>query len=106
MNTTAQLFEISEIALLTFANEITMRGMIHRDNLSYETEICINSNQLNRVINSLQLQNPESDVTGSFVDHSDGYGNTLYFFYAEQLENRHIDFETFTELQDLKKIRA
>jgi hypothetical protein len=106
MNTAAQTFEISEITLLTFADEICMRGVIHKKNLSYDTELNINSHQLNKVINALQMQNPESDVTGSFINQSDGYGNTLYFLYGNQLENRMIELDTLTELDTVKRIRA
>ena len=106
MNTGTQHFEISEIALLTFADEITMRGTIHKSNLSYETELSISSSQLNRVINALQVQNPELDVADTLLDQSNGYGNSLCFLSVDQLENRMIDFDSFTELKEIKRIRA
>ena len=106
MNTTAQTFEISEITILTFPDEISMRGVIHKNNLSYETALNINSHQLNKVINSLQMLNPESDVMASFEDQTDGYGNTLYFFYGDQLNNCTIELDAFSDLHEMKRIRA
>ncbi|MFN6014456.1 MAG: hypothetical protein ACK47F_07195 [Flavobacteriales bacterium] len=106
MHTPAHLFEISEIAFLTFANEITLRGTIHRGTLHYETELCLNSSQLNKVINALQHLNPEADITGSFIDQHDGYGNTVYFFYGDQLDQRIIALDHLSELKEIKRIRA
>jgi hypothetical protein len=106
MNTTAQTFEISEITILTFADEICMRGVIHKNNLSYETSLSINSHQLNKVINTLQMLNPASDVADCFKNQTDGYGNTLYFFYGDQLNNCEIELDAFSDLNEMKRIRA
>jgi hypothetical protein len=103
---TAQTFNLKEIAILSFANEIIMRGKITKNNLSYESQISINSHQLNKVINELQKQNPEDDISGSFRTETDGYGNVIYFLNVTELSENSIDLDRFVIWSESMQIRA
>lgn len=103
---TAHTFNLAEIAILSFANEITMRGKVTKNNLCYESQITINSHQLNKVINELQKQNPDEDISGSFQTESDGYGNTIYFFNGTKLAENGLAFDSFAIWNESKQIRA
>jgi hypothetical protein len=106
MGTFNQTISIKEIIFLTANNEITLFGTASRDLLTYETQISINSSQLNRIINSLQGKNESVQVSEMFESRSTENGQVLFYLDGTSLTNSEIDFHTFSQNEVLKQIRA
>ena len=106
MVTLNQTISIKEIIFLTANNEITLFGTASRDLLSYETQISINSSQLNRIINTLQSKNESLEVSEMFESRSTENGQVLFYFDGSALTNSEIEFCAFSQNEVLKQIRA
>lgn len=106
MRTLSPTIEINEILVLTGSDEITIAGTVKRDLLNYETRIEIQSTQLNRVINELQKNNPEIEISSMFQSRPLASGQS--FFYMKGLENinSEIAIETITHSRMIRQIRA
>ena len=101
-----QKIEIKDIILLTETNEITLTGRISRNMLQYDTQISIDSTQLNLIINQLQRMNPEYEVSAMFASNKAANGKQLYYFDGQDLANNSLEVDTFASSRDLLQIRA
>lgn len=101
-----QTIEIKEILILTGCEEITIVGVVNRDLLRYETQLEIQSTQLNMVINQLQKKNPEIEISEMFQSRSASNGKT--FFYLSELDKLDtlIDIDTIYQDKLIRQIRA
>lgn len=106
MGTFNQTIRIKEIIFLTANNEITLFGTASRDLMTYETQISINSSQLNRIINSLQGKNESHEVAEMFESRSTENGQILFYFDGTALSNSEIELHNFAQNEVLKQIRA
>ncbi|MEY3238053.1 MAG: hypothetical protein RI883_2154 [Bacteroidota bacterium] len=101
-----QRINIKEIIFLTANNDITLYGTASRDLLTYETQISINSSQLNMVINTLQRKNESLQVAEMFESRSTENGQILFYFDGTILQNSEIELDNFSQNEVLKQIRA
>ncbi len=101
-----QTIRIKEIIFLTSNNEITLFGTTSRDLMTYETQISINSSQLNMVINALQSRNERLEVSEMFESRSTENGQILFYFDGNALINSEIELNNFSQNEVLKQIRA
>ena len=101
-----QTIRIKEIIFLTANNEITLFGTTSRDLLTYDTQISINSSQLNRIINTLQSKNESLEISEMFESRSTENGQALFYFDGATLTNSEIEFHTFSQNEVLRQIRA
>lgn len=101
-----QKIEIKDIILLTETNEITLTGRISRNLLQYDTQISIDTTQLNLIINQLQGLNPEQEVSALFVSNRAANGKSFFYFDGQVLANNSIEVDTFSRDQDVLQIRA
>ena len=106
MGTFNQTIRIKEIIFLTANNEITLFGTTSRDLLTYNTQISINSSQLNRIINTLQSKNESLEISEMFESRSTENGQALFYFDGATLTNSEIEFHTFSQNEVLRQIRA
>jgi hypothetical protein len=106
MRTISHTIEIKEILVLTGCDEITIVGIVRRNLLSYETQLEIQSTQLNRVINELQKKNPEIEVSGMFQSRSLESGKSFYYLNGLENIDSVIDVETVYHDQMIRQIRA
>lgn len=106
MGTFNQTIRIKEIIFLTANNEITLFGTTSRDLLTYDTQISINSSQLNRIINTLQSKNESLEISEMFESRSTENGQALFYFDGATLSNSEIEFHTFSQNEVLRQIRA
>jgi hypothetical protein len=106
MGTFNQTIRIKEIIFLTANNEITLFGTTSRDLLTYDTQISINSSQLNRIINTLQSKNESLEISEMFESRSTENGQALFYFDGATLTNSEIEFHTFSQNEVLRQIRA
>lgn len=101
-----QKIEIKDILFLTESNEITLTGIINRNLMRYETQMLLDSTQLNLVINQLQRINPDCEVSELFQSSSSENGNIVLTFDAHELENSTLEVDSFTQNQVILQIRA
>ena len=101
-----QKIEIKDIILLTETNEITLTGRISRNTLQYDTQISIDTTQLNLIINQLQGMNPDQEVSALFVSNRAANGKSLFYFDCQVLAHNSMEVATFSRNQDLLQIRA
>jgi hypothetical protein len=106
MGTFNLTIRIKEIIFLTANNEITLFGTASRDLMTYETQISINSSQLNRIINTLQGKNESLQVAEMFESRSTENGQILFYFDGAALSNSEIELQNFAQNEVLKQIRA
>lgn len=99
-------FQISEILIVNETNEIFISGNIVREQLSYRSEMHINSTQLNQVINQLQFNNPETSVSEIFVSNSSFSGESIYFLNADNLKNTVINLSKLSQFGEILQMRA
>jgi hypothetical protein len=101
-----QKIEIKDIILLTETNEITLTGRISRNTLQYDTQISIDTTQLNLIINQLQGMNPDQEVSALFVCNRAANGKSLFYFDGQVLAHNSMEVATFSRNRDLLQIRA
>jgi hypothetical protein len=70
-----QFILVQEISLFTTTSEICIKGRMQQNQLSDETNLFVNATVLNKIINQLQKQNEDLDVSGSFSCAHDHEGN-------------------------------
>jgi len=101
-----QTIEIKEVLILSGAEEITVVGVVHRDQLHYETQIEIRSTQLNMLINELQKKNPEVEVSGMFQSRPLATGKSFFYLNGLETIDSVINIDTIYEEQMIRQIRA
>lgn len=106
MRNSSELLEIKEIMLLTSNNEITLFGTANRNLMRFETQITIDSTQLNIVINQLQKNNSEIEVSELFQSRSTENGQLLFYLDGIMLHNAFIDLGVLQQNKIIRQIRA
>ena len=106
MKNALQTIEINEIMILSSNDEIMIKGTQQREFLSFETQLYINSTQLNKIINELQKLNAEQEVSEMFKSQPSIDGKTMFCFDATELEISTIEFDVFEQNNKLLQIRA
>lgn len=101
-----QSIAIQEISLFTGKDEICLKGRMSQDQLSYDTTVFISSTQLNKIINQLQLQNEDEDVSGSFSSSLDNEGNRFMWLDTQKWNNTMIEWEILSTEEKQLRIRA
>ena len=101
-----QKIEIKDIILLTETNEITLTGRISRNTLQYDTQISIDTTQLNLIINQLQKNNPEIELLDLLIVRSAENFN-FYELNLTDLRDKSVDTEILNYQEKvIKQIRA
>lgn len=106
MNYPYQTMQLKDIILLTSTNEITLAGKIQRKDLRFDTQLTINTTQLNIVINELQKLNPDTDVSALFEQKISFGESMMYYLNAECLVNAEIGLDRLILEKNLCLVRA
>lgn len=106
MTNSNQTINVKDIVLLTSNNEIILSGTYYRDWMNYETQINIDATQLNLVINQLQKNNPDTEISEMFSSCITDAGKKMYYFETGSLQNTMLDVIVFMKNPDLRLIRA
>lgn len=101
-----QTIEIKEILILTGTEEITVVGVVKRDLLRYETQLEIQSTQLNMVINQLQKNNPEVEISEMFQSRSVSSGKTFFYLSGIDYLDTLINIDAVYQDKMIRQIRA
>lgn len=106
MSTRDQILEVESILFETGDPEVSVKGTITQGFLSYETEIIVNSTQLNEILNQLNRNNDDTDIyelieTVELEDNS-----VLYSASLQSLANKRIDLMFIENIKSVKEIRA
>jgi len=97
---------IKNIMILSGSNEISLVGTVNKNHMSYETQLELDSTQLNLVINLLQRNNPETEISEMFSKQTTGDGNSIFYFDAFEISNTNVDMDFFINKPLLRQIRA
>jgi hypothetical protein len=106
MKNTIQTLAIKEIMVFTSNNDIVLKGTQNHDYLSFETQLYVNSTQLNLIINQLQKVNVNQDVSSLFTTQSGEDGKSILCFDGSVLDNAIIGFDLFQQNESIMQIRA
>jgi hypothetical protein len=100
-----QQIEINKIYVLPDLNEIMVFGTVQRNSFTYDTRMNVNSTQLNLIINELQRNNPDIDVSELFQSQSTANGMFMHVDYSH-IHSSLIDMHVFEQNTPLQQIRA
>jgi hypothetical protein len=106
MKNTIQTLAIKEIMVFTSNNDIVLKGTQNYDYLSFETQLYVNSTQLNMIINQLQKGNINQDVPSLFTTQSGEDGKSILCFDGSVLDNAIIVLDLFQQNESIMQIRA
>lgn len=106
MRNSVQTLDIKEIMILTASNEIMLRGTQQVDHLRFDTQLYVDSTQLNKLINCLQKKNSDCTISEMFISGTGADGKMNYYFDGSSLENSSIELHILEQNQSLMQIRA
>lgn len=106
MSTRDQILEVEQVIFESGDPEVNVKGTITQGFLSYETEIIINSTQLNAIINQLQRNNPEVNIYDQIETTELDLQTTLYRGLFASLDHKSIDLMFIEDIESIKEIRA
>lgn len=106
MRNSVQTLDIKEIMILTASNEIMLKGTQQVDHLRFDTQLYVDSTQLNKLINSLQKMNSDCAISEMFVSGNGADGKMNYYFDGSALENSCIELHILEQNQTIMQIRA
>ncbi len=100
------MITLKEVFILGHSDEITIKGKVFQGNLQYDTQMLINTTQLNLLLNALQKQNPDVLVCECFEEHVYANMSSAYFLKLSEMQEVQISATTLGEEQKLMQIRA
>lgn len=106
MSTRDQILEVEQVIFESGDPEVNVKGTIKQGFLSYETEIIINSTQLNAIVNQLQRNNSEINIYDLIESTELDEYTTLYRGIFNDLEQKSIDLMFIENIESIKEIRA
>ena len=106
MSTRDQILEVEQVIFESGDPEVNVKGTIIQGFLSYETEIVINSTQLNAIMNQLQRNNPDINIYDHLETIDLDQNTTLFRGIFDSLEDKKIDLMFIEDIESIKEIRA
>lgn len=106
MSTRDQILEVEQVIFESGDPEVNVRGTIKQGFLSYETEIIINSTQLNAIMNQLQRNNPDTNIYDLLESIELDVNTTLFRGVFQSLTHKNIDLMFIQDIESIKEIRA
>jgi hypothetical protein len=98
-------FEVNKICFNNFSDEMSMAGTMFQENLSFETILKLPNSMMNLVINKLQKQNPDSEIT-SLIETETLPGDEINYSICLSEFNNLLAVSELIETNFFKQIRA
>jgi hypothetical protein len=98
--------ELSELMILKGGNEIVIYGFKKQDHFTYQMSWFIQNTQLNKILNHLQRENSEVEVTSLFKSCIDENGSHVMYLSAGNLNKASIPSNLILEETRRLAIRA
>jgi hypothetical protein len=97
MESQTKFLELAKLSFMSDTHEMTIIGRVINGTLSYLSEIRIDSSLVNRILNKIQAQNPETEIGELLVCEQLPNGDQFY----------EMNFEGMTaiiEMQDIEQV--
>ncbi len=98
--------ELTELMILKGGNEIVIYGLKKQDHFTYQMSWFIQNTQLNKILNYLQRENSEMEVSSLFKSCVDENGSHVMYLSARNLTNACIPGNLILEETRRLAIRA
>ena len=106
MNTSIKTIEVNTILFESNDPEVLVKGTMTKGHMAFETDMLISQSQLNRLINQLQRQNNNLEVSALLKSEKMYNDETLYTAELSEVSNRSIDLQDLSVISPIKQIRA
>ena len=106
MNTYIRTIEVNSILFESNDPEVLVKGTITKGYMTFDTDVIISHSQLNCLINQLQKQNNNLEMSELLTSERMYNDETLYSAELSAISNRCVDLENLTVMQPVKQIRA
>ncbi len=106
MNTADRTIQINSILFESNDTEVLVKGTVLKGHMAFETDMLISHSQLNKLVNQLQRQNENLEMSALIQSETMYNNETLYSAELSSVANRHIDLYDLSVLQPIKQIRA
>lgn len=103
------LFESLKINRITFESgdqNVYVNAVVKKESLSYPTDLIVNFTDLNILINKLQENNPDSDISSLFEEEKMYDGGSFYQLNSEKYQNNNFQINHLEFANSVKQIRA
>ncbi|MES2798828.1 MAG: hypothetical protein V4638_02325 [Bacteroidota bacterium] len=98
-------FKVNQLTFNNYSKHVELEGILFQDNLSYESNLRISVDQINKVLNFLQVENPSEDLN-SMLEVDEFPNNETYYSMNLAALSGKISFEMLFPDQRYKLIRA
>lgn len=105
MENSIKNFEVQKISFMAGTEELSIFGKSIAGNLTYETEIRVNSSYLNMLLNNLQKLNPEVYISDIIQSEELPNGDLFYAIDTNDIESI-LPIETLCFNDQYRQIRA
>ena len=106
MNTSIRTIEVNTILFESNDPEVLVKGTMTKGHMTFETDMLISQSQLNRLINQLQRQNNNLEMSQLLRSDKMYDNETLYTAELSSVSNRSINLRDLSVLRPVKQIRA
>ena len=106
MRTRFENVNINTISFETGDNNLYVNTTIQKEMLKYQSQLILNFSDLNVLINKLQENNPDSDISTLFEEDKMYDGSTLYTLNSSKHQSNCFELKQLEFIHEIKQIRA
>jgi hypothetical protein len=106
MKTLIESIKINTISFESGDTNVYVNAILSKEKLSYPSDLVISHTDLNVIINKLQQQNPESDISSYFDEEIMYDGSSFYRLNSAKYSTTNFQVNHFEFTQKIKQIRA
>lgn len=105
MDRNLNLLRLEKINFVTDAREMTLIGQVISGLLTYPTEIKVAISEINKLINKIQRQHPETDIN-EFLETEQLPNGDVYYEMDFSALDTHLEFSELEQAYSFVQIRA
>ena len=106
MNTSSRTIEVNSILFESNDTEVLVKGRMSKGHMTFETDMLISHSQLNSLINQLQRQNADLEISQLLRSEKMYNDETLYSAELSTVFNRSVNLQDLSVISPIKQIRA
>jgi hypothetical protein len=106
MRTRFENVNINKISFETGDNNVYVNTTIKRDQFKYQSQLILNFSDLNVLINKLQEQNPDCDISSLFEEDKLYDGSSMYTLNTNKYGDNCFELNQLEFVHEIKQIRA
>ncbi len=106
MKTLIESIKINTISFESGDTNVYVNAILSKEKLSYPSDLIISYTDLNVIINKLQQQNPDEDISTFFDEEKMYDGSTYYKLNSSKYSNTNFQVNYLEFTNKVKQIRA